>query len=323
MKIKYKDINNHNPLIIGETACGHNGKIENLKKLILIGKKAGLKTIKFQIFTLDERSTPKSKEEKIFKNLTLNEQEWKKSVKFAHKKGLFVFADIFGTKSFEIAKNSRVDGFKIHSEDTLNYPLIKKVLRLNKITIISTGGAYRSELFSLINYLERKNLANNLILMAGYQVFPTPFASHSLKEILDLTKKYKKFDLKIGFSDHVKGGIEESFFLPISAISSGAEVIEKHFTIDRKLKLIDHYSAMNPDELKEFVSKARNYAKLHYPVKSLSRDELKYRKMFKKYPCFKFKKKKGDIINQNDIVFRKVKIGGQSINLENVIGKKY
>ena len=98
MKIKYKDINNHNPLIIGETACGHNGKIENLKKLILIGKKAGLKTIKFQIFTLDERSTPKSKEEKIFKNLTLNEQEWKKSVKFAHKKGLFVFADIFGTK---------------------------------------------------------------------------------------------------------------------------------------------------------------------------------------------------------------------------------
>ena len=81
-----------------------------------------------------------------------------KSVKFAHKKGLFVFADIFGTKSFEIAKNSRVDGFKIHSEDTLNYPLIKKVLRLNKITIISTGGAYRSELFSLINYLERKIL---------------------------------------------------------------------------------------------------------------------------------------------------------------------
>ena len=108
--------------------------------------------------------------------------------------------------------------------------------------------------------------------------------------------------------------------MPISAISSGAEVIEKHFTIDRKLKLIDHYSAMNPDELKEFVSKARNYAKLHYPIKSLSRDELKYRKMFKKYPCFKFKKK-GDIINQKDIVFRKVKIGGQSINLENIIEK--
>ena len=143
--------------------------------MILIGKKAGLKTIKFQIFTLDERSTPKSKEEKNFKNLTLNEQEWKKSVKFAHKKGLFVFADIFGTKSFEIAKNSRVDGFKIHSEDTLNYPLIKKVLMLNKITIISTGGAYRS----VGDKLSReKNLANNLILMAGYQVFPTIHLTH-------------------------------------------------------------------------------------------------------------------------------------------------
>ncbi len=322
MKINYKEITNHNPLIIGETACGHNGKLENLKKLILICKRAGLKTIKFQIFTLDERSTPKSKEEKIFKNLILNEPEWKKSVKFAHKNGLFVFADIFGMKSLEIAKNSKVDGFKIHSEDTLNYPLIEKVMRLNRITIISAGGSYRSELFSLINYLKEKNLNNNLILMAGYQVFPTPFASHSLKEVYDLLKKYKKFNLKIGFSDHVKGGIEESFFLPISAISSGAEVIEKHFTINRKLKLTDHYSSMNPDELKKFVLKIKNYSKLHYPITDLSKVELKYRKMFKKYPCFKFKKKRGDIINQRDIVYRKHKIGGQSMNLENIIGKK-
>lgn len=322
MKINYKEISNHNPLIIGETACGHNGRVENLKKLILICKKAGLKTIKFQIFTLNERSIPKSKEEKIFKNLILSEQEWKASVKFAHKNGLFVFADIFGAKSFEIAKNCKVNGFKIHSEDTLNYPLIEKVAKLNKILILSAGGSYRSELFSLINYLNKKNLANNLILMTGYQVFPTPFESHSLNEIFDLSKKYKKFDLKIGFSDHVKGGTEESFFLPISAISSGAEVIEKHFTINRKLKLTDHYSSMNPDELKKFFLKIKNYAKLHSPITDLSRVELEYRKMFKKYPCFKSKKKKGDIINQKDIIFRKVKTGGQSINLENIIGKK-
>ena len=107
MKINYKEISNHNPLIIGETACGHNGRVENLKKLILICKKSGLKTIKFQIFTLRERSIPKNKEEKIFKNLILSEQEWKASVKFAHNNGLFVFADIFGAKSFEIAKNCR------------------------------------------------------------------------------------------------------------------------------------------------------------------------------------------------------------------------
>jgi len=322
MTLKFENITQQNPLLIAETACGHNGNIKILYKLTKIAKNSGIKAIKFQIFTLDERSVPKSKEEKIFKNLILNEYEWKKSVKFAHKNGLFVFADIFGIKSFEIAKNSGVDGFKIHSEDTLNYPLIEKVLRLNRITIISAGGSYRSELFSLINYLRKKNLNNNLILMAGYQVFPTPFASHSLKEISDLFKKYKKFNLKIGFSDHVKGGIEESFFLPISAISSGAEVIEKHFTINRKLKLTDHYSSMNPDELKKFVLKIKNYSKLHNPITDLSKVELKYRKMFKKYPCFKIKKKTGDIINQKDITFKKIKTGGQSINLENIIGKK-
>ena len=67
MKINYKEISNHNPLIIGETACGHNGRVENLKKLILICKKSGLKTIKFQIFTLRKDQYRKARRKKFLK----------------------------------------------------------------------------------------------------------------------------------------------------------------------------------------------------------------------------------------------------------------
>ena len=113
MKIEFKKIKQNNPLLIAETACGHNGDIKKLIKLINIAKNSGIKAIKFQIFKLDERSVPNSKEEKIFKNLTLSESEWKKAVNWAHKKKLFVFADIFGLDSLNLAEKIKVDGYKI------------------------------------------------------------------------------------------------------------------------------------------------------------------------------------------------------------------
>tara|TARA_B100000963_G_scaffold358210_1_gene382270 strand:- start:8432 stop:10192 length:1761 start_codon:yes stop_codon:yes gene_type:complete len=322
MKIEFKKIKQNNPLLIAETACGHNGDIKKLIKLINIAKNSGIKAIKFQIFKLDERSVPNSKEEKIFKNLTLSESEWKKAVNWAHKKKLFVFADIFGLDSLNLAEKIKVDGYKIHSEDALNHTFIEKVLSKNKITIIGIGGSYRSELISLVNNLVNKSLNNKIILMAGFQVFPTPLKSHSISEIIDLKDKYSKFNFKIGFSDHMQGGSEESFLLPILALSSGAEVIEKHFTINRKLKLIDYYSSLNPNELKIFNIKLKNYLNLFKPIGDLSTDELKYRNMFKKFITTKVNKKKGDLIKENEIEFKKNKKEGQSLTFNQIKGKK-
>ena len=322
MTLKFENITQQNPLLIAETACGHNGNIKILYKLIKIAKNSGIKAIKFQIFTLDERSVPKSKEEKIFNKLLLTEGEWKKAVNFAHKNRLFVFADIFGDKSFQIARKANVDGYKIHSEDSSNYALIERACDSDKIVIISAGGSYRSELVSLFNFLEKNKLNKKIILMTGFQVFPTPFKSHSIKEIIDLKKKYSKFKIKIGFSDHAKGGTEQSFFLPIVAISSGAEVIEKHFTINRKLKLTDHYSSLNQDELKKFNNKFADYVELLKPIEGLSSDEKKYRNMFKKFPSIKVDKKIGETIKNNDIIFRKNKNEGQSLSYSQIVGKK-
>ena len=322
MKINFEKINSQNPLLIGEIACGHNGSLSILKKLINVAKKAGLKVIKFQIFTLAERSVSKSKEEKIFKKLTLSESEWKKAIRHAHANGLFVFADVYGFDSYEIAKKSKVDGYKIHSEDALNFALIEKVIKTDKIIILGIGGSYRSELFSLIDYLVKKKLNNKIILMTGFQVFPTPFKSHSVREIQDLIEKYSKFNMKIGFSDHVAGGTDESFYLPIFALGAGAVVIEKHFTIDRKLKLIDYYSSLNYDELKEFNTKFENYSKLLRPISDLSNDEIKYRNMFKKYPSIKSYKKKGAMISKEDVIFKKNKGKSQSLDITKIAGKK-
>ena len=98
MKLNFENLTNYNPSIIAETACGHDGNYKKLKRLIDIAKKSGATAIKFQIYKLNERANKKTKEEKIFKSLLLSDKEWLQAVKLAHKKKLFVFADIFGRK---------------------------------------------------------------------------------------------------------------------------------------------------------------------------------------------------------------------------------
>jgi spore coat polysaccharide biosynthesis protein SpsF (cytidylyltransferase family)/sialic acid synthase SpsE len=313
---------NFNPCIIAETACGHDGSLKKLKRLIEIAKQSGSNTIKFQIYKLDERSNKNTKEERIFKKLLLTNSEWKDAVNFAHKKKLFVFADVFGFESLNIAQKIGVDGFKIHSEDSLNFKFIEKVLDLKKITIIGVGGSHRIEVKSLLDYLKKKKLLKKIILMTGVQTFPTPLEAHSIPEVSDLLKKYSQSDIKVGFSDHVSGGTEESFFLPIMALSAGASFIEKHFTTDRKLKQTDFQSSLNQREFKTFITFIKKYQKVLKPIKELNKWEKSYRAMFKKSPVLKKNKIKGEIVYPNDIIFKKNITKTQSLNIKQICNKK-
>ena len=145
--------------LICETACGHDGNINNLIKLIKIAKKCGARTIKFQIFETLERAMPDTKEWNIFKKLELKDSNWSHAIKYAKKKKLNVVSDIYGDKSLSIALKNKVDGFKIHSEDFFNTLFIEKVIKYKKPVLISIGGTFRSELYDLISWLDkRKNL---------------------------------------------------------------------------------------------------------------------------------------------------------------------
>ena len=322
MKIDFEKIDCSNPCVIAETACGHDGSYKKLIKLIKIAKRSSIKSIKFQIYKIEERSLPKTKEEKIFGKLLLSDNEWMDAVKFAHKNGLFVFADIFGYRSLKLAEKIKIDGYKIHSEDTLNFKFIEKAIKTNKIVMIGVGGSHRIEIRSLVDFLVNSDLNKKVVLMTGVQVFPTPLKSHSINEVTDLKNKYSKYNLKIGFSDHVQGGTEESYLLPLMALSAGAEVIEKHFTTNRKLKQTDYFSSLNDFELKIFQKKIEKFKNVLNPISQFSNNEKKYRKMFKKSPVVTVKKKIGDNIKPDEIIFKKnIKIG-QSLNYTQIIKKK-
>ena len=311
-----------NPIIL-ETACGHDGREKNLINLIDIAKKANGKCIKFQIFNLEERAEDKTKEYKIFKKLVLNENSWKRCIQYAKKKKLFVLSDIYGDYSLKVALKNNIDGLKIHSEDFFNSFFIEKCISTKKPILIGVGGAHRSEIYDLVKFmLKRKKTNNNIFLMPGVQTFPTPLEAHSIDEINDLKNKYSKFGVKIGYADHIDGNDNLSQIFPILAYSAGAEIIEKHFTDDRRLKRTDYQSALNKYEIKVFIDNFNRITKTMKPIGRFNEYEKKYRKMFKKSVALNKIKKKGEKIVSKDLIFIKEKKTPSSIISHHLIEKK-
>jgi len=322
MKLDFKNMSNFKPCVIAETACGHDGNLKKLIELIDIASEASVQAVKFQIYKLSERSLPNTKENDIFKKLLLTDEEWKTSVEYVQKKNMFVFADVYGDESFKLAQTLKVDGYKIHAEDTLNTNLIKNVIKTNKIVLISVGASHRIEIKSLLEELKKNNQIHNVILMPGIQTFPTPLEGHSITEVSDLINKYSSYGVKVGFADHIEGGAESSFILPLMALSAGAVVIEKHFTTNRNLKQSDYHSSLNKTEFKDFIKKINKFSFLHKPISELSKWEFQYRKMFKKSPSINIFKKKGELINSQEISYVKNSRSPQSLSVQQLIGKK-
>jgi spore coat polysaccharide biosynthesis protein SpsF (cytidylyltransferase family)/sialic acid synthase SpsE len=309
--------------VLLETACGHDGSEKVLKKLTDIAINVCAKQIKYQLFNIEERALPNTKEDKIFKPLCLEKKIWDRIIKYAQKNNLKVFADVYGNYSFNLAKDNSVDGYKIHSEDFFNSYFIEKAINTNKPTLINLGGTYKSEVFDLMNFLKKKKRLNKkIVLMHGVQTFPTPSEGHSLYEFNKLIQNYKKWDVSFGYSDHIDGSKNLSNILPILAYSLGADVIEKHFTDDRKYKRTDYQSALDKDQIKKFLQDFDFINKSFKESSSVFKFENIYRNMFKKSCAFKINKNKNEKIEKTDLKFVKSNKKKSYFFSHNIVGKK-
>ncbi len=319
----YKHLIPSNGTVIAELACNHEGSVSKLKKLINAIIKTECRIIKTQIFIPEERSNVNHHEWNIFQKLSIRPEQWIQIAKYVKKKKLLFFADIFGEAGLKIAQKCNVDGFKIHSEDFLNFSFIEKVARSNKILLLGIGGIFRSDLFLLLEHLKKKGLTNKLILMPGIQTFPTPLASHSLGEINDLISKYAdKYNIKIGCADHISGNLIEAREFPILALATGACIIEKHFTINRSLKWEDYESALDYKNFKIFISNVKKYSSLLKKQGEMNEDEFRYKKKFNKIPVFKKSILKNKIIKKKHIKFIKINNQTSSLSDFKILGKK-
>jgi N,N'-diacetyllegionaminate synthase len=275
--------------IIAEAGVNHNGSLDNAKKLIEKAKAAGADAVKFQTFIpelnisktakkADYQKVNTDKEEsqlEMVKKLYLDIDAHKELIKYCKKIGIEFLSTPFDTESIEILHQLGLQTIKIPSGEVTNIPYLKKIGKLNKRIILSTGMCYLGEIEAAITLLtEAGTQRNNISLLHCNTEYPTPMEDVNLLAMNTIREAFK---LETGYSDHTLG-IE----IPIAAVALGATIIEKHFTLDTSMEGPDHKASLNPEELMAMVTAIRNVEKafgdgiITIRIKKYSNSKKKY-----------------------------------------------
>ena len=321
LKIKVPKTNFKKIYIIAETACSHDGSLKRLKKLVRSAYAAKANAIQFQVWQCDDIVTPKHKDYKFLKSIELNQKKWEECFHYTKKKfpRLEIIACVNDIKTLRFCDKLGAKAFKIHTSDLGNKDLLLEASKLKKRIDLSIGGSTENEIKLALSYI---NNNCEVWLMYGYQLFPTKPGSLNILKMKNLSKK---FNLKVGYQDHSPPNIS-AYTMPILAIGSGINIIEKHLTDFRKRKGTDSESALEPKEFQTFVIKCNeaSLAMQHSNLSKLNKEEIKYRKYAKKKVFFSKNLLKGDRITSDDLLIRRpIKKVGLFVNeIGKVLGKK-
>ena len=249
------------PYIIAELSANHNGSFKNAKNLIKKIAKSGVDAVKLQTFLPEEMTLKSKKNDFIIKDKkslwkgydlyslykkAMTNFEWHQALfEEAKKKKLTIFSSVFDENSIKFLEKLKVPAYKIASFENNHYPLIQKVLKQNKPTLISLGATTNQE-FTELRKILFKSKNKKSILMKCTSIYPSPNSELNLKGILTIRKN----GYLAGFSDHSRG-----FTASLCAVALGACVIEKHVKDDKDVKSLDSDFSLPVGELKDFVKK--------------------------------------------------------------------
>ena len=204
--------------------------------------------------------------------------------------------------------------FKIGSGDILNHHLLRYVGSTNKKVILSTGMATYAEIKNSLKALSISK-KKNISLLHCVSLYPTPLKLINLNTIKFLRKKFK---INCGFSDHTLG--DEA--APIAA-ALGANIIEKHFTLNKKLKGPDHKLSLEPKSFKNYVKKIRDVETcLGFEDKVISKEEAENIVRFRRGLVYLRPLKKNYILKKKDIGIKRPLLGLEPKDINLVTGKK-
>ena len=258
---------NNKTFIIAEAGINHNGKIELAKKLIDIAKKSGADAVKFQTFKSKDiisnyavklnyqkkNSKDSESQLKMLNKVELKFTDFDILKNYCRKKNILFMSTPKNIDSAIYLNKLNMNIFKIGSGEAINYPLIRKIKSFKKKTIISTGMCTLEEVEKIVMIF--KGNLKNLILLHCTSLYPCPDDECNLLSIIKMKKKFK--NVKIGFSDHTMG-IDAA----PAAVALGANVIEKHITLNNLMSGPDHKASLNLNNFKKMVKKIRKIENL-------------------------------------------------------------
>ena len=313
--------------IIAEIGVNHNGSIALAKKMINFAVKAKVDYVKLQSYITDnlviqntslagyQKKNFKGTQRDLLNKYELNFKEQVQLFNYCKKKKIGFLSTPFDNESLNFLKN-KIPVIKISSGDLDNIPLLINIAKTKKKIFLSTGMSSDREIEISLNELIKNGISKKKItLLHCHSEYPTSFKDINLNSILYLKEKFK---IKVGFSDHTKG-IEAS----IAAAALGATVIEKHFTLSKKMNGPDHSSSIDPKELQLLVSSIRNIEDgMGKFGKFVSKVEKKNKSNVRKSIVALKNIKKGSVLSSNNLTTKRPGNGISAIRWKSVLGKK-
>lgn len=235
-------------LIIAEIGENHIGDMELAKKMILEAAAAGADMVKFQSY-LGSDVAEGDPEKDWFSKVQVSDEAHHELKKYAEEHGIEFLSSPFSLERARfLCENLGLKKIKIASSEMLNLALLDYVNKNAEVVYLSTGMATLPEIKRAVKHL---NKIKYLYILHCTTQYPTKPEDANLRAIKTLKEAFP--DKRIGFSDHTLG-----IKAALVAIALGAEVIEKHFTLDKSLPGTDHVLSADPKELRELVERVRD-----------------------------------------------------------------
>ena len=315
-------------VIIAEAGVNHNGDYEMAKQLALKAKEAGADYVKFQTGIPENvisRYADMAEYQKtnighsesqldMVRKIMLDKNAFAPLKKYCDEIGIKFISTPFDLVSIDILIPLEMDFWKIPSGEITNYPYLKKIAQLRKPVVMSTGMSEMDEIESAINVLCSNGLTKDQITLLHCNTeYPTPMQDVNLRA---MEQMHERFGVAVGYSDHTKG-IE----VPIAAVAMGAEVVEKHFTLDKTLPGPDHKASLEPNELKQMVDAIHNIEQaLGDGEKHVSNSERKNIAIARKSIIAARDIRRGETLTEENLTTKRPGNGISPMRWEEVIG---
>ena len=313
--------------IVAEIGVNHNGSVKMAKKLIDAAKEVGADAAKFQAFKTDrivtkyaekaayqkETTDPKKSQYNMLKRLELSDAEIKELYGYSRKRNIMFLSSAFDEESVDLLDRLNVPAFKVASGEVTDLPLLRHMARKKRPVILSTGLSTLEEIAEALEIFKAEDI-EDIVLLHCITSYPAKAEEANLR-VMDVLKK---FGFPVGFSDHTLG-----IAVPLAAVAMGAVLIEKHFTLDRKLPGPDHRSSLEPNEFEQMVEGIRNVElALGTGTKKLTAEEENIRSAARRSIVAKVKIQKGTVIRENMLDFKRPGTGLEPKNLHKIVGKR-
>jgi len=319
--------NHNNVFIIAELSANHNKDINLAIRTIKAAKKAGADAIKIQTYTADTLTIdvsnkyfrikhPKWGGQTLYQLYQKASMPWEwfvKLKKIADEIGIEFFSTAFDLTSVEFLEKYKVPMHKIASFELVDLELIKAVARTKKPLIMSTGMADLDEINDAVK-AARKAGAKDISLLKCVSSYPADPKDMHLKTIEDLKRRFK---CRVGLSDHTLG-----IGASVAAVALGATIIEKHFTLSRKIKTPDSFFSLEPAEFKELVDNIRLVEQSIGKVRYGPTDDEKKNRVFRRSLFVVKPIKAGEIFTAENVRSIRPGYGLAPKNLGLILGKK-